>query len=50
MIKVYFEAKGHAELICVFFSEEQYQELLPFLEIYAEINGGVITESVGNDA
>lgn len=46
MIKVYFESKGHSELVATFEEEDIYMACLPSLEELAAKHRMVVTEEV----
>ena len=46
MVKVFFESKGHAELVAIFDTEELYMACLPILEYQAKENRMIVTESI----
>lgn len=49
MIKVYFEYKGHAELVATFEDEDIYDVCRWVLAEEAEKAGMILTESVGEE-
>jgi len=46
MVNVFFESKGHAELVAIFQTEELYMACLPILEYQAKENRMIVTESI----
>lgn len=47
MIRVFFEGKGHAELVAVFFDEYTYNDCLPKLErLCKDMGYDEVTESI----
>ena len=48
-IKVYFQTNSHSEIIAYFSSDELYNLCVPALEKWAAENGGIITESMGEN-
>ena len=46
MVKVFFESKGHADLVAIFDTEELYMACLPILEYQAKENRMIVTESI----
>ena len=55
MVKVYFENLGangqsnYAEVVATFIDEETYTACLPALEILAQQNNYIVTESIEED-
>lgn len=49
-VTVYFETKGHAEVIAKFVDDEVYGVAAPALEAWAKANGGIITETITEEA